>query len=672
MKKKFAAVLVAVFCSLFVCASPAFACTGMYIGSDASADGTTMIAKSNDTTDLDKPLIAKVYGGKDGEKISQINSENGFSWDLPKETHRTICYPTVKSSDYYSYNCVAMNDCGVVVNATVSAYCNDKVHEIDPLVEGGIVEDQFPLTICLSVSSAREGVELVAKIIDEKGSGEDNIIMIGDQKEAWYMEIYSGHQYCAVKAPSDCVAVIGNEYELETVDENSPDVICSPQLFKMPVEHGFAVNDENGKMNIYNTYAGPDVTSDASRMRTWRGHNVFAPSTSGDYNIKTKYPLFYKPDHKISLQDVEQLFRDRYEQTPYSLDTNGKNSYRAINIETSQSTHVTQIFKDVPAEMALVNWVAFSDAEFNVFVPFSNIENNFDSSYTYDTKNYYNLDNGNAFSAHRKLGALAAQNRLKLKTGIEKYWNFWSVYMSSAIKQIINEASNANDAHKKITEFCCNMQNQTYYDSGRIFDEVNWYLMNTDVNFKRKTINGEKVFVDSEAFEPYIDAALAAKMLGWQVDENKLQAHNNENYDEKVWGDINQGDNGGKEGFVKISNGENCAEIHTNNGHRVSKAIITINGEEQNFKAKVNDGKTFVEFGFIEKLMKLNNSDYSVIGKKDLSSSNNYHNALHGTWFNIVEWPIWMVVVFVFVITIILSTIAYFIVSSIRNKRSKK
>ena len=64
--------------SLFVCATPAFACTGFYVGSQASEDGTTMVARSNDSSPLDKPLIAKVYGGKDGEQIKYLKAENGF------------------------------------------------------------------------------------------------------------------------------------------------------------------------------------------------------------------------------------------------------------------------------------------------------------------------------------------------------------------------------------------------------------------------------------------------------------------------------------------------------------------------------------------------------------------------------------------------------------------
>ena len=82
------------------------------------------------------------------------------------------------------------------------------------------------------------------------------------------MEIYGGHEYCAMKAPNDCVTATGNDFQIETIDENHPDVICSKNLFKLPEEKGFAVYDANGKMNIYNTYAGPETDRDTCRLRT--------------------------------------------------------------------------------------------------------------------------------------------------------------------------------------------------------------------------------------------------------------------------------------------------------------------------------------------------------------------------------------------------------------------
>lgn len=76
-----------------------------------------------------------------------------------------------------------MNEFGVYANGTVTGQCSKKSLEFNNYVEDGFLEDVFPLVICAQATTAREGVELTAKIIDERGSAEDNIIIIADQKE---------------------------------------------------------------------------------------------------------------------------------------------------------------------------------------------------------------------------------------------------------------------------------------------------------------------------------------------------------------------------------------------------------------------------------------------------------------------------------------------------------
>ena len=79
--------------------------------------------------------------------------------------------------------------------------------------------------------------------------------------------------------------------------------------------------------------------------------------------------------------------------------------------------------------------------------------------------------------------------------------------------------------------------------------------------------------------------------------------------------------------FVKISNGENSAEIHTGNGHRLSKSQITINDQTYDMKAKVYDGKTYVDFNFVKELQKLDNANnYTKVGSNDISPARSYEN----------------------------------------------
>lgn len=653
--------LLAAFLSLFVCAIPAFACTGVYIGSQVSEDGTTMIARSNDTTPTIKPAFVKIFGGSDGICPSEIISSNGFNCSLPKTLFRTLVTPSSKSTDVISSK-AAINECGVSCSATVTGYCSDESLKYNDFVKDGLNEGSIPLLVGVSCATAREGIELLAKTIDEKGSAEDNILMISDQDEAWYMEIYGGHQYCAVKAPEDCVALIGNEFMIETIDENSNDVIFSKDLFNLPKEKGFALYSDDGKMNIFNTYVGKDNFKDTAHMRTWRGHQILSPSTIGSYSATTKYPLFYKPDKKISVEDVMDIYRDRYDGTEFDINVNGKYSYWSISEEFSQTTQILQTFKDVPKNFALVDWIAFSNAENNVFVPFSNFQSKFEDAYTYSATDYYNVDEKACYTAFKQLNVLGAQNREKLGNGIRSYWNIIEKYSNYSVHQLMDKLKNSSNAQAEINEFYPALQNQLYYDALRMFEETNWHLMSIEKTYTSKS--GLSKILN---YVPYVDVALLANIFGWKIEDNKLQNHSPEHseFDGKITRDPNQNDTDDTEGYIKFSKDNNTIEVHTNNGRRNSSGYISVNGESKKFDAKLYDGKIYATLPIIDVVQNLNNDEGpSLINAKIISANNSLNNSIFNQFINV---PLWIVVLIV--LLILVAVVIYFIYA--RKKKSK-
>lgn len=629
--------------SVLFCWCPTFACTGVYVGSQASQDGTSIIARSNDMHPLSEPCYIKVYGGADGEKLEKITSENGFEYELPKDIHRFITLPTSEYVDSYAYITSAINDCGVSISATLTGYCGRESLQYNPHVEGGIVEDMFPAIVGACASSAREGIELIAKIIDEKGSGEDNIIMISDQKECWYMEIYAGHQYCAVRAPEDCVCALGNEFMLETVDKDNPDVIYSKELFSLPEQHGFANYDADGKMNLFNTYVGKNNFTDYSHLRTWEGHRRFSPSTAGEYSNQVKYPLFYKPDNKVSLQNVMDFFRDRYQGTRFYLDKNN-HQYRPIATESQVRTHILQTYKDVPAHMACCQWLSWSNAEFSTYFPISNLQSQFDPSYTYNI-NSYDFDEQNAYTNFKTLNTLCDQKRDQVGPQIQSYWKLFENYEQKAFAQVIEKIKDSSQSNVKaqstINDFCTSTESQANYDAKRLCKDVVWYMNNTEETFNQKLSNlkkGDMAFIPQkyDKFKCTFDVELAAKLLNWNVEKLCIQDHNPDmpEYDNNKIGDVEQADNGGKEGFIKISSNSHTIELHTNNGHRLSTGKIIIDGNENPCCAYLQDGKIYADVEIANQLIELSqDNEISVLDKAMISPSRNLNTPLN-SFFN--------------------------------------
>ncbi len=72
------------------------------------------------------------------------------------------------------------------------------------------------------------------------------------------------------------------------------------------------------------------------------------------------------------------------------------------------------------------------------------------------------------------------------------------------------------DASGEINDFCESVQNQAYYDAKRLFDDVNWHMMETEYTYDSSV--SLKTFQLKEKTQPefssYVDAALVAKIYG--------------------------------------------------------------------------------------------------------------------------------------------------------------
>ena len=211
---------VLVLCGILVCSMQACAaaCTAVYVGSDVSADGSIIFARSNDHQDVwaNHITVTERVENEPG-RYMPISIDGNVKTEIPATTYKYTATPFMNSTVAYS-GCtrdaaVCTNEYGVAMTMSVTAFPNNEALEADPLVGEGLTEFCAPdLVVCQS-KTAREAVEVLLGYIDKYGSSESNIAIIADQNEVWYVEMYTGHQYAAVKLPADKVSVFGNETE---------------------------------------------------------------------------------------------------------------------------------------------------------------------------------------------------------------------------------------------------------------------------------------------------------------------------------------------------------------------------------------------------------------------------------------------------------------------------
>lgn len=439
---------------VFALSAPAFACTGMYVGKEVSKDGTTVIARSEDQGGGSYNKMFKVEPAKTEKGRYFVDTGEGmdnFKVPLPEKTFKYTYVPDSSDAGDGLYPASCTNEYGVAVVGTVSADPSEKYLEADPFVEKGLREAILPGLIACQVKSAKDAVNLLAKLVDKYGSSEGNILFFADKKEAWMFEVYSGHTYAATKMPTDKVAVFGNQFMIGTVDkDDTKNYVFSKNLFETIDKVG-AVK-EDGKYNLAKSVTD-SKRDEYSNMRTWIGKKVLAPSDTKEYDNDYFYPLFYKPDEKVSMQQVFDMYRNRYQDTPYEMDTDEKtNEYKAviekmekddpetpgnmrpIGVTRSSDIHAIQVFDKLPKETNCLQWLCMGNAEGSVFVPaFSGIA---------DTNKAYQVDGSaynpkSAYWQFKRNSTLAMTDRDFLEKGVQDFWRYQEKQMhKKMLKQV--------------------------------------------------------------------------------------------------------------------------------------------------------------------------------------------------------------------------------------------
>lgn len=422
MKKCFR-ILSVVLAGAMLLSTSALACTGVYVGKDVSDQGTYIIARSEDQSQSDYNKMFMVQPRVDnvpGRTI--LDTATGFEIPLPDTTYQYTYVPDYTRGEDGMYPGSCTNEFGVSITATVSTSTCDAWREADPFVEPGLREAILAAAVAAVATSARDAVDVLLEYVDTYGSEEGNTVMITDQNEAWIVEIYGGHHYCAMKMPDDKVAVFGNQNMIGLVDPNAtPEdgYIYSDGLFELIDQLGLAVKE--GELYHLAKSVTNNTRTDNSNMRNWGGMTILAPSLAGAYDSDEFYPLFYSPDEKVSVLDVMDIYRNRYEGTELDVTLPGNEGNRVIGTPNSSQIHILQTFPDWPAESAAINWICLGNTEHSVFIPFFSGITDTADAYKVDGDTY---DASGAYWKFKRIDTLAELDRSLYSESVRKFWKF--------------------------------------------------------------------------------------------------------------------------------------------------------------------------------------------------------------------------------------------------------
>ena len=378
MLKKMTAVLLV----LAVLPAGAFACTAIYIGSNLTADGSTVFARLEEyTSDEGWPKLFDAFP-EGAHRAGEIYTGcYGFTWTFTHDSYGYtafcdnnslgVCPDCEGTHAHTPYQAGGTNSRGVSVTATETLIGKEAVKAIDPYnTETGIEEAEIPTILLSEASSAHEAMLLLTSIYANAGTYGAGSVIVGDSNEVWYIENHSGSQYIAVRLNTDLVFVCPNISAIGLTDLNDTEnVVASDGLIETAVRAGTFVGDaQAGLIDYAASYDNaPDSTYCrlSAGLNALFGENVYpeALTSSGiegsafrisNVNLEGKTVPPYaniRMKGKASIRDVMAFFQ-----------------HEPISRHRSLETHIFQISDNTVH--GTVEWVSMADNRSNVFVPY--------------------------------------------------------------------------------------------------------------------------------------------------------------------------------------------------------------------------------------------------------------------------------------------------------------
>lgn len=427
-------IIMTIVCFFMLPAQLVSACSAFIIGKDLTADGSTLFGRTEDYPFPPKNgkhnknfIVTEAITYKEGDMIE--DESTGFIYPHELEEFKYLSVPdATRGTGEGIYGAHGFNEYGVSMTGTVTAIPNEKILSVDPLVKDGLAEAILIDLILPRVKTAREGIEYVAKVIDEKGSAEGNIIIIADRNELWYMEILSGHQYVAIKFPTDKFAVFPNTYFLGHVDfADSENVIASKEV-EQTAQKADSYVERDGQFHIAKSY-GPETYAEGDRSRVYAGIKLLDPDSPVQYDDDT-FDLLREPtnpERKYTVEDGFAIQRNRFEHLPefrpddeigkvrnsddgHASETSSESGaetstesaevvdesmYKyALGNENVIDAHVYQIKSDLPASFGGVMWLGLAQTRNTPYIPFyGNITETYEAfqvqTHSYDPDSWY-------------------------------------------------------------------------------------------------------------------------------------------------------------------------------------------------------------------------------------------------------------------------------------------
>ena len=478
------------------------ACTNFLVGKDASVDGSTMVSYAADSYALYGFLHYSPATDYPAGAVREVKD-----WD----TGKPLCViPQVA----HTYNVVGnMNEHQLTIGETTWGG-RAELETGDGIDYGSLI--YIALERC---KTAREAIKCMTDLVAEYGyasSGET--FSIADPNEVWLMELIGkgkvekGAVWVATRVPDDCIAAHANQARFTTINfKDKENWMWSKDVVKFARKQGYYTGKKDEDFNFQEAYAPYDFSGlYVCEARVWSFFRKFSDDmdkyfdfASGKTFVETggKYagermPLYIKPNHKVSAQELKDCMRDQYEGTPLDITQgpdagpwNSKLRYGSLGfkldsvqywferpIATQQTawSFVAQMRGYESAKAGGIFWFGVDDAASTVYVPMYSTITEVPECFKEGNGDMYNYSPTSAWWTYNIVANWAYTKYSAMMPDIKKVQAAWEDKFNSQVEAIDAQVANMDTA--KAAEFLTKYSCAQAQESTAAWKELGIYL----------------------------------------------------------------------------------------------------------------------------------------------------------------------------------------------------
>ena len=478
------------------------ACTNFLVGKDASVDGSTMISYAADSYALYGFLHHSPAADYAEGAVREVKD-----WD----TGKPLCaIPQVA----HTYNVVGnMNEHQLTIGETT--WGGRPELEVGEGIDYGSLI-YIALERC---KTAREAIKCMTDLVAEYGyasSGET--FSIADPNEVWMMELIGkgkvekGAVWVATRVPDDCIAAHANQARFTTINfKDKENWMWSKDVVKFARKQGYYTGKKDEDFNFQEAYAPYDFSGlYVCEARVWSFFRKFSGDmdkyfdfASGKTFVETggKYagermPLYIKPNHKVSAQELKNCMRDQYEGTPLDITQgpdagpwNSKLRYGSLGfkldsvqywferpIATQQTawSFVAQMRGYESAKAGGIFWFGVDDAASTVYVPMYSTITEVPECFKEGNGDMYNYSPTSAWWTYNIVANWAYTKYSAMMPDIKKVQAAWEDKFNAQVEAVDAQVAEMDPA--KATEFLTKYSCAQAQESTAAWKDLGIYL----------------------------------------------------------------------------------------------------------------------------------------------------------------------------------------------------